>query len=251
MATKSLQGFKGIPVPIGSLSYYSGNASIPYSYVLANGSALSRTDYPELFSAFGTSYGAPSPTTFSLPNLLTFPYLEGSSVFNPTPNPVSLPTSGAITLIQPNMPSLTQGNFTFQSWSLSASINGNSWYHNSGPRADVVELTANSAVKANSSDVDSYSGSASCNFGFQGPNDPFTPTLSSASTLDPAFITLVPIIKAFSHFIPVDTPDVAVGNGPFVVTPASQAYYPPAPEIQYSADTNLSGFLPVFPPYWT
>ena len=251
MATKSLQGFKGIPIPIGSLSYYSGNASIPYSYVLANGSALSRADYPELFSAFGTSYGAPSPTTFSLPNLITSPYLEGSNVFNPTPNPVVLPTSSAITLGQGNMPSLTAGNFAFQSWSLSASINGNSWYHNSGPRAYVVPLTANNAVKADSSDVSSYSGSASCDIGFQGPNNPFTPTLSSASTLDPAFITLVPIIKAFSYFISVETPAVAVGDGPFVVTPATQAYYPPAPQIQYSADSNLSGFVPQFPPYWT
>ena len=56
-------------LPVGSIVPY-GGASAPSGWLLADGSAVSRTTYADLFSVFGTSYGAGNgSTTFNLPNL--------------------------------------------------------------------------------------------------------------------------------------------------------------------------------------
>ena len=63
--------------PVGSLAAFansaggSGNGTLPPGYLLANGQAVSRTQYAELFSVLGTQYGAGNgSTTFNLPNLV-------------------------------------------------------------------------------------------------------------------------------------------------------------------------------------
>lgn len=43
-------------------------AQLPASFLWMEGQTLNRADYPELFGIIGTTYGAPSGTTFSLPN---------------------------------------------------------------------------------------------------------------------------------------------------------------------------------------
>ncbi len=56
-------------LPIGAIVPFSGD-SIPTNYLLANGSAVSRTTYSELFDVIGTTYGSgDGSTTFNLPNL--------------------------------------------------------------------------------------------------------------------------------------------------------------------------------------
>lgn len=56
-------------LPIGAIVPFSGD-SIPTNYLLADGSAVSRTTYSELFDVIGTTYGAgDGSTTFNLPNL--------------------------------------------------------------------------------------------------------------------------------------------------------------------------------------
>ena len=46
-----------------------GSSSIPYGWLLCDGSAVSRTNYKALFNAIGTSYGSgDGSTTFNLPN---------------------------------------------------------------------------------------------------------------------------------------------------------------------------------------
>lgn len=46
-----------------------GSSSIPYGWLLCDGSAVSRTNYKALFSVIGTSYGSgDGTTTFNLPN---------------------------------------------------------------------------------------------------------------------------------------------------------------------------------------
>lgn len=56
-------------VPSGSIILYAGN-NIPETYFLCDGSAVSRTLYPILFTAIGTLYGVgDGSTTFNLPNL--------------------------------------------------------------------------------------------------------------------------------------------------------------------------------------
>ena len=55
-------------LPIGSgMDYYGSTA--PKGYMFADGSAISRTEYAELFKIFGTTYGAgDGSTTFNLPD---------------------------------------------------------------------------------------------------------------------------------------------------------------------------------------
>ena len=57
--------------PIGSgMDYYGTTA--PNNYLFADGSAISRTEYAELFSVIGTTYGAgDGSTTFNLPDKRT------------------------------------------------------------------------------------------------------------------------------------------------------------------------------------
>ncbi len=59
----------GDTLPIGAvLEWYSD--TIPVNWLLCNGQAISRTDYAELFSLFGTKYGVgDGSTTFNLPDM--------------------------------------------------------------------------------------------------------------------------------------------------------------------------------------
>jgi microcystin-dependent protein len=55
--------------PIGSITSY-GGTSAPAGYLMADGSAVSRTTYSLLFTAIGTAYGSgDGSTTFNLPDL--------------------------------------------------------------------------------------------------------------------------------------------------------------------------------------
>lgn len=54
----------------GALSLYAGNIStVGTPNIRAEGQSLSRTIYADLFAAVGTTYGSPSGSTFSVPNL--------------------------------------------------------------------------------------------------------------------------------------------------------------------------------------
>ena len=54
---------------IGAVEMYAG-ATIPTNWHKLDGASLLRTDYPELFAAIGTLYGAADSTHFSLPSAL-------------------------------------------------------------------------------------------------------------------------------------------------------------------------------------
>lgn len=55
--------------PVGALMPYAGNTA-PSGWLLADGSAVSRTTYASLFAVLGTTYGAgDGSTTFNLPDL--------------------------------------------------------------------------------------------------------------------------------------------------------------------------------------
>ena len=63
---------------IGSVTWYAG-AGTPENYLLCDGSAVSRTDYADLFTVIGTTYGAgDGSTTFNLPLLTDGRFIEGS-----------------------------------------------------------------------------------------------------------------------------------------------------------------------------
>lgn len=59
-----------LAVPIGSINIWTTNV-VPNTYMLCDGSPISRTTYKSLFNIIGTLYGAgDGATTFNLPNLL-------------------------------------------------------------------------------------------------------------------------------------------------------------------------------------
>ena len=57
-------------VPIGTLEYFAMTVP-PVGYLIANGAAVGRMTYPDLFSAIGTTFGeGDGETTFNLPDLI-------------------------------------------------------------------------------------------------------------------------------------------------------------------------------------
>jgi hypothetical protein len=58
-------------LPIGTITTISRKASIPEGFVACDGQAISRSEYADLYSAIGTTYGAGNgSTTFNVPKLL-------------------------------------------------------------------------------------------------------------------------------------------------------------------------------------
>lgn len=54
-------------LPVGTIILYGGSV-IPTGFLICNGDAISRTDYADLFSKIGTTYGAgDGSTTFNIP----------------------------------------------------------------------------------------------------------------------------------------------------------------------------------------
>lgn len=62
-------GVAGDTLPLGTIQEYAGN-EIPNSWLLCDGSAISRIAYADLFEVIGTTYGeGDGSTTFNLPDL--------------------------------------------------------------------------------------------------------------------------------------------------------------------------------------
>ena len=56
-------------VPIGTLISFAGNGQLPDGFLVCDGSAVSRTDYADLYDVIGTIYGTgDGSTTFNLPD---------------------------------------------------------------------------------------------------------------------------------------------------------------------------------------
>lgn len=61
-------GKTGGQTPAGVIVSYAG-ATAPPGWLLCDGRSLARADYPALFAAIGTQYGAPDGSTFLIPDL--------------------------------------------------------------------------------------------------------------------------------------------------------------------------------------
>lgn len=59
---------QGLEVPVGAILAW-GTTTAPAQWLLCDGAAYSRTDYGGLFNVIGTTYGAPSGSTFNVPDL--------------------------------------------------------------------------------------------------------------------------------------------------------------------------------------
>jgi len=69
ITTSSITVTGGGLSPVGSIMQYAGS-SAPSGWLIADGSAVSRTTYADLYTAIGTAYGSgDGSTTFNLPNL--------------------------------------------------------------------------------------------------------------------------------------------------------------------------------------
>lgn len=76
--TEFIQALASILVPVGVVQAFAG-ASTPDGWLLCDGSAVSRTDYADLYAVIGDTYGAgDGSTTFNLPNL-TDRFIQGNS----------------------------------------------------------------------------------------------------------------------------------------------------------------------------
>jgi len=67
-------------LPVASIVPWGGSSNTPpVGFLFCDGSAVSRTMYPDLFAAIGTTYGSgDGSTTFNLPDLTNGEFLEGS-----------------------------------------------------------------------------------------------------------------------------------------------------------------------------
>ena len=68
MGPQGAQGLSGASEPVGSIILWGGD-SVPANYLPCVGSAVSRTEYSDLFSVIGTQFGeGDGSTTFNLPD---------------------------------------------------------------------------------------------------------------------------------------------------------------------------------------
>lgn len=71
----------GAATPPGTVITFAG-AIAPVGYVECDGRSLSRTEYPELFTAIGTTYGTINASAFNVPDIRGY-FVRG---WNPSPN---------------------------------------------------------------------------------------------------------------------------------------------------------------------
>jgi microcystin-dependent protein len=240
-------------LPVGSILFSASNVGVPNTFLTCDGSSLDRDVYTDLFSVIGTTYGSLSATTFSLPNLITSPYIRGGAVSSGVPTPAGV-TAPPFLLSTATIPSLTQANFAYQGWpGLSANINNGVWFSNSTSSVQFVVLATNETVKANSSDLSTYSGSVSSGnyLGYVPPaQTTIAPVPSAGSVVELNALTMVPIIKAWYNISEapdyVPTP-VSTSDG-VVASATVDTKYVPNPTSVYKDVPALSGFIFEYPP---
>lgn len=118
---------------VGQVIAYAGNNTLPEGYLLCDGSAVSRTDYADLFAVIGTTYGTGNgSTTFNLPNLVGR-FIEGGS------------TAG--TVYAAGLPNIT-GQLELMPWNNSNAILNNasgclSYTARTGKNSNTVDVHSN------------------------------------------------------------------------------------------------------------
>lgn len=73
--------------PAGTVKMCISNSNIPVGYILCNGGSYTTTDYPNLFTAIGYTYGG-AGTSFNVPNFESYFPIGGNGV-NANGNPTS------------------------------------------------------------------------------------------------------------------------------------------------------------------
>lgn len=242
-------------LPVGSVLFSASNVEVPNTFLTCDGSSLDRDVYTDLFSVIGTTYGSVSATTFSLPDLITSPYISGGAVSSGVPTPAGA-TSSPFLLATASIPSLAQANFAYGgSWpTIEAQINAGVWFSNSTPSVQKVVSGTNNTVKANSTDLSTYSGTLPAgnylSYVLPAPQTAITPVPDAGSVIELTALTMVPIIKAWYNiseapdYVP---PPVSTSNG-IVAQPTIDTKFVSNPTTIYNNVPALSGFIFEYPP---
>jgi microcystin-dependent protein len=152
---------------IGVIKAFAGNGDIPSGYLLCDGSAVSRTMFPDLFAAIGTTYGAgDGSTTFNVPDYNTAErFAQGSMV--------------AGTVKQPGLPNIT-GTFNADHYPQPAYATG------AFERLDSTVTARNTSTSSGTLSDDMHFDASKSN-----------PIYGASDTVQPNALTVRYIIKAF------------------------------------------------------
>ncbi len=163
-------------VPIGSIDYFATETP-PAGYLKADGSAVGRETYPDLFTAIGTTFGeGDGSTTFNLPDLMGR-FAEGSHL------PGTKKEAG--------LPNIT-GNVTLIAYTANTRDAFFNTYINQ-TNAQMYESTQD--------------GFKDTGIGFNASRS--NSIYGAADTVQPRALTLLPCIKAFNAVIHLGSIDVA------------------------------------------
>jgi len=167
-------------LPVGTIFAYAGNSGNPIGALLCDGSAVSRTMYPDLFEKIGTTYGAgDGATTFNLPNLSDNRFVEGST------------TAG--TAKSAGLPNIT-GNYRVH-----GDQNSGFWYENISGACSGLAANGKSVGTSNYSADGLY-------YGFSFDASRSSSVYGNSATVQPKSLTLRFFIQAFDG----QTPDSAL-----------------------------------------
>lgn len=178
-------------VPVGAVAYFAMQTP-PAGYLRADGSAVLRTNYPDLFAAIGTTFGeGDGASTFNLPDLMNR-FAQG----HPSPGQK----------IEAGLPNIT-GNF-------SAVRHGN----NAGPDSvdGAIRRTGVFNAGMKTGNADDWGGiwimDASYSSGIYG----------RSQSVQPPALTLLPCIRAFDAYSAVQT-GISAMNAPEISSRAVRA----------------------------
>ncbi len=162
-------GDAGDGVPLGAMLPLAHNSTIPAGYLECDGSAVSRTMYPDLFSAIGTTYGAgDGSTTFNVPDYNDAQkFVQGSTVAG-TVKSAGLPE------IEGETPARTLPG-----------TSGNMWSSTGPFRDDVLKYCDNVSGSYSTRSVVAFKASKA------------NPIYGNSDTVQPSALTARYIIKAF------------------------------------------------------
>lgn len=157
-------------VPVGAIGYFATQTA-PAGYLVADGTAVLRTAYPDLFAAIGTAYGeGDGSNTFNLPDLLGR-FAQGSATVGQK--------------FEAGLPNI-KGNFN---------PGGNNVYANGAFATSDVQGSNKAA--ASDSRLITFDASRS------------SPIYGASDTVQPPALTLLPCIKASDSAVPAVSGKVA------------------------------------------
>ena len=170
-------------VPVGMILPFAG-PTVPAGYLLCNGSAVGRETYPELFTVIGTTYGSgDGSTTFNLPNLIN-KFIEGANAAG-TEYQAGLP----------NIEGSLDGN-PFDSTDSGGPSHSGALYAANQTGAQTIYALYNSSKQTYGRNI--RFNASICN-----------PIYGNSSTVQPAAVSALPCIKAFSSVVDDSTVEVS------------------------------------------